>query len=189
MIHSIPATSHSPSLRCVHRPVVVAVTACPPAPDVIPLFVPAATPARPPSAAVTEPGARRGLPLPGVQSPRPPDAAVYGMAALDCHGRIADRAALDALGWPIGYRLSIQEADATLTLTADPAGSVRVIGRGQVRIPAVLRHRCGLATGDRVLLAADPIRSRLTIYPPAALDQALTPHSPASTTTNGGDPT
>ncbi|HWM02736.1 MAG TPA: hypothetical protein VNP92_10420 [Actinophytocola sp.] len=57
-----------------------------------------------------------------------------------------------------------------------------------MRIPAGLRHRCGLATGDRVLLAADPTHSHLTIYPPAALDKALTPHPVAPTTTNGGDP-
>ena len=161
-------------------------TVCPPAPDVIPLFVPAAAPARPASAAVAEPGARRGLPLPGIQSPRPPDATVYGMAALDCHGRIADRTTLDALGWPVGHRLSIREAAATLTVTADPTGPIRVIGRGHLRIPAAMRHRYGLATGDRVLLAADLTRSRLTIYPAAALDTALAPHP--ATPTNGGDP-
>ncbi len=47
-----------------------------------------------------------------------------------------------------------------------------------------LRHRCGLGAGDRVLLAADPNRSRLAIYPPAALDLALRP----TTHSTGGDP-
>ena len=161
-------------------------TVCPPAPDVIPLFVPASAPARPPSAAVAPPDARHGLPLPVVQSPRPPDATVYGMAALDCHGRIADRTTLDALGWPVGHRLTIQEAGTTITITADPTGEIRVIGRGQLRIPAATRYRYALATGDRVLLAADLTHSRLMIYPAAALDTALAPHP--ATPTNGGDP-
>jgi bifunctional DNA-binding transcriptional regulator/antitoxin component of YhaV-PrlF toxin-antitoxin module len=111
------------------------------------------------------------------------------MAALDCHGRIADRTTLDALGWPVGHRLTIRGAAATLTVTADPAGQIQVIRRGHLRIPAALRHRYGLATGDRVLLAADPTRSHLTIYPRAALDNALTAQPAAPATTNGGDPT
>ena len=106
------------------------------------------------------------------------------MARLDCHGRIAARAVLHAVGWPAGHRLSIHEAAGPLTVTPDPAGDHQVTGEGHLRIAAALRHRCGLATGDRVLLAADPNRSRLTIYPPAALDLALRP----TTHSTGGDP-
>jgi hypothetical protein len=106
------------------------------------------------------------------------------MARLDCHGRIAARAVLHAVGWFAGNRLSIHEAGGPLTVTPDPAGDHQVTGEGHLRIPAALRHRCGLATGDRLLLAADPNRSRLIIYPPASLDLALRPtiHS------TGGDP-
>src|SRR5215217_6648225 len=68
------------------------------------------------------------------------------MATLDCHGRIADRAVLHAVDWPAGHRLTIQEAAGRLTVTPDPAGDHQVTGQGHVRIPALLRHRCGLAT-------------------------------------------
>jgi hypothetical protein len=33
-----------------------------------------------------------------------------------------------------------------------------------------VRRWCGLRVGDRVLLAADPIRQELLAFPPAALD-------------------
>jgi hypothetical protein len=82
---------------------------------------------------------------------------------------------LRALGWSAGHRLDIREAAGTLTVVPNPAGDHQVTGQGHLRIPAVMRHRCGLATGDRVLLVADPDRSQLAIYPPGALDKALDP--------------
>ncbi|WP_345535875.1 hypothetical protein [Phytohabitans rumicis] len=45
-----------------------------------------------------------------------------------------------------------------------------VTGLGHVRLPAVVRHRCDLAGGDRVLLAADRAQGRLVVHPPVMLD-------------------
>ena len=45
-------------------------------------------------------------------------------------------------------------------------------------IPAALRHRCGLRTGDRVLLAALPAEDTLAAYSFAVVDQALRAHGP-----------
>ncbi len=100
---------------------------------------------------------------------------VYGLAAVDDRGRIVDRVVLRALGWSAGLRLAVAEASGVLTVHTDPAGDYQVTNQGQLQIPAPLRHRCGLAAGDRVLLATDLDQSRLAIYPPAALDHALTP--------------
>jgi hypothetical protein len=100
--------------------------------------------------------------------------AVYGLAALDCHGRVADRIIMQTLGWSAGLRLHMQEAaTGALMAAADPQGAYRVTAQGHVRIPAPLRHRYGLRAGDRVLLAADPEWSQLVIYPPAILDALL----------------
>ncbi|MEV6986522.1 hypothetical protein AB0M95_35425 [Sphaerisporangium sp. NPDC051017] len=74
------------------------------------------------------------------------------------------------MGWPAGLRLAITESGGILAVLPDPDGSFQVTNQGHVRVPVPLRHRCALAAGDRVLLAADPLRSRLSIYPPAALD-------------------
>jgi hypothetical protein len=98
---------------------------------------------------------------------------------------VVDRVALRALGWPAGHRLSVHEAGGTLTITPDPAGDHQVTGQGFLRLSAALRYRCGLTPGDRVILAADPDRSCLAIYSPAALDAALA-HLP--TTRPGGGP-
>jgi hypothetical protein len=126
---------------------------------------------------------RAPLPLPSLISRRT-SSVVYGLAALDDRGRLADRVVMRALGWYAGQRLTIDETAGVLTVHSDPNGDYQVTGQGNLRLPAALRHRCGLATGDRVLLAANPDRSRLVIYPPAALDNALTqPANPA-----GGEP-
>ena len=63
-------------------------------------------------------------------------------------------------------------------------GTHQITSQGHLRIPAAFRHRCALAAADRVLLAADPDRSRLTIYSPAALDDALAQSAEAA----GGEP-
>jgi hypothetical protein len=126
---------------------------------------------------------RQSLPLPSL-IPGRASRLIYGLAAVDDRGRVADRIVMRALGWQAGLRLAIAEAGGVLTVRADPHGTCAVTGQGYLRLPAVLRHRCALAAGDRVLLAADPAQSRLTVYPPAALDQALA--QPADTT--GGEP-
>ncbi|HEV2780215.1 MAG TPA: AbrB/MazE/SpoVT family DNA-binding domain-containing protein [Actinophytocola sp.] len=124
---------------------------------------------------------RGPLPLPSLISDRTSN-LVYGLAALDDRGRVADRIVMRALGWYAGLRLAIEETGGVLTVRADPTGAYQVTGQRHLRLPAPLRHRCGLAAGDRVLLAADPDRSRLAIYPPAALDNALAQY------TDGGEP-
>jgi bifunctional DNA-binding transcriptional regulator/antitoxin component of YhaV-PrlF toxin-antitoxin module len=90
-----------------------------------------------------------------------------------------------ALGWSAGLRLDIREAAGVLTVFTDSGGVYQVTSQGQLRLPAPLRYRCGLNAGDRVLLVADPQRSRLAVYPPAALD-TLFPQQ--STDTTGGEP-
>lgn len=112
------------------------------------------------------------LPLPTLPPGRT-STVIYGLAAVDDRGRVADRVVLRSLGWSAGLRLDIDEAAGVLTVTTDPDGGYQITNQGNLRLPASLRLRCGLAAGDRLLLAADPDRSRLAIYPPAALDHAL----------------
>jgi hypothetical protein len=128
--------------------------------------------------------AREPLPLPE-RPPQRTSTVVYGASAVDDRGRVTDRAVLRALGWTVGCRLDIHETAGSLTVVPTPDGPHRVSGQGHLRIPAILRRRCGLTTGDRVLMAADPTRDRLAIYPPAALDKALAAPSPAG---EGGEP-
>ena len=48
--------------------------------------------------------------------------------------------------------------------------------RACLAIPAVLRRRCGLRAGDRVLLAAVPGQDMLAAYSFAVVDQAIRAH-------------
>ena len=88
-------------------------------------------------------------------------------AALDCNGRIGDRTPLHAPGWAPGARVHITGARQLATVRACADGSSRVGPQGYVRLPASVRHVCGLRPGDRVVLAADPDRQKLRVYPPA----------------------
>jgi hypothetical protein len=95
---------------------------------------------------------------------------VYGLAAMDCRGRLADRAVLAALGWVAGTRLDFRQTAGLLLVSTHPHGVFEVTGQGHLRLPAAVRRCCGLTAGDRVLLAADPTRGLLVVHPPAALD-------------------
>ena len=63
-----------------------------------------------------------------------------------------------------------------VTARRDPAGMVTVPARGCLAIPAVLRRRCGLRAGDRVLLAAVPGQDTLAAYSFAVVDAAIRAH-------------
>lgn len=139
---------------------------------VIKPVIPATSSARGGYAAVDIRTTRRTLPLPAMPRPRT-SSVVYGMAAVDCRGRVADRAALTALAWTPGTRLDIREARGLLLIRRDDDGVFSVTRQGHLRLPATLRHRCRLGPGDRLLLAADPEWDLLIVHPPAALDDLL----------------
>ena len=116
--------------------------------------------------------AHRSLPLPSLIMRRT-TALVYGLSAVDDRGRLADRTILQALGWSAGLGLDISETNGRLVICPREHGAFHVTGQGHLRIPALLRHRCGLEPGDRVLLAADPHQRQLVAYPPGALDALI----------------
>ncbi|UQS24830.1 AbrB/MazE/SpoVT family DNA-binding domain-containing protein [Amycolatopsis thermalba] len=139
---------------------------------VIKPVIPATPSPRDGHAAVGIRTARRTLPLPAMAAPRTSD-VVYGMAAVDCRGRVADRTVLTALSWAPGDRLDIREAHGLLLVRRDDHGVFGVTKQGHLRLPATVRHRCGLVPGDRVLLVTDSKRGLLIVHPPAALDDLL----------------
>jgi hypothetical protein len=81
-----------------------------------------------------------------------------------------------ALGWSAGLRLDIRETAGLLVIHSHADGEFQVTCQGHLRLPALIRHRCGLVTGDRVLLAAFPSQSQLLVYLPAALDALIAGH-------------
>ncbi|WFE52964.1 AbrB/MazE/SpoVT family DNA-binding domain-containing protein [Micromonospora sp. WMMD1155] len=115
---------------------------------------------------------RPPLPLPDLPTPRA-GSTVYGLAAIDVSGRIADRMIVRALGWACGTRLHIHESAGLIVVRLDPQGVFTLTGQGHLHLPAAVRKWCGLKPGDRLLLAADPDGGVLVVHPPAALDAVV----------------
>jgi hypothetical protein len=99
---------------------------------------------------------------------------VYGLATIDCNGRVAETAVINALGWVPGTRLDIRESGGLVLVTGSRQGVFSMTGQGYLRVPATVRHWCGLRPGDRVLLAAEPGQGLLVVHPPMALDDMIT---------------
>jgi hypothetical protein len=95
------------------------------------------------------------------------------LATVDCNGRVADTTVMNALGWVPGTRLDIRESAGLVLVVASRQGVFSLTGKGYLRLPATVRHWCGLVPGDRVLLAADPSQGRLVVHPPTALDDMI----------------
>lgn len=101
---------------------------------------------------------------------------VYGMGRLDEAGRVFDHAVVACLGWRPGDRLTIAGTPAVVLARREPDGLIVLPARPCLVIPARLRHRSGLRTGDRVVLAAYPQLDRLVIYPLVTVHEALARH-------------
>ena len=120
-------------------------------------------------------GPRPARPLPLASPPARPD-VVYGFGRIDASGRVADQAIIRALGWRGGDRLTLTAGAGVMVARRDPHGMVTVPARPHIVIPAALRHRCGLRTGNQVLLAALPGEDTLAAYSFAVVDQAIRAH-------------
>jgi hypothetical protein len=141
------------------------------APVISPVVPSAARAGRPLGRPSTSANCRRALPLPRLD-PLRARSTVYGLATIDCNGRLADTTVVRALGWAPSNRLDIHESGGLVLVAADRQGLFRLTGQGHLRLPAAVRRWCGLVPGDRVLLAADPDRL-LVLHPPAALDAMI----------------
>jgi hypothetical protein len=81
---------------------------------------------------------------------------VYGLAAVDCRGRIADQAVLRALGWLPGTCVEIREARGLLVIHAEPRGVFCVT----VRLPKF--HPC--RSSSMLILVDDSCQAIVSAY-------------------------
>jgi hypothetical protein len=145
-------------------------------------------PSRVPARQHARSAAGRPLPLARpVPVPAAPEDVVYGIGRIDASGRIADRAVISALGWRGGDRLTLTADAGVVTARRDPGGMITLPARAYITVPAALRRRCGLHSGDRVLLAALLHEDTLTAYSLAVVDQAIRAHG-AHPNTQGETP-
>jgi bifunctional DNA-binding transcriptional regulator/antitoxin component of YhaV-PrlF toxin-antitoxin module len=75
-------------------------------------------------------------------------------------------------------------SEGLVLVRADEQALSRVTQPGQVRLPAPVRHWCGLTGGSRVLLVAYPEAGLLVVQPPASLHTMITEFHAAAL---GGD--
>jgi hypothetical protein len=80
---------------------------------------------------------------------------------------------LGALAWRAGARLDIRVIGGLITVTTSDEGAFSATIHGHLRLPATVRHFCGVEPGDRVLLAAEPVDGVLAVYSPAVMDSML----------------
>jgi bifunctional DNA-binding transcriptional regulator/antitoxin component of YhaV-PrlF toxin-antitoxin module len=113
------------------------------------------------------------LPLPEP----PPDQArcglEYAVARISSSGRVCVWPLLDRLGWPDSVRLTTSVIGTSVLLQPDPRGVFSLGKRRMVVVPIALRRRCGMSTGDAVLLVADPVGGVLVVHPAQAVDQMV----------------
>jgi len=138
---------------------------------IAPVIPPAADPAR---GRAAQAGGGRPLPLAGPLAGL--GGTVYGMCRIDASGRLTSQAISHVLDWRPGDRLTLTADAGVVVARRDPHGMVIVPARCAVAIPAPLRHRCGLRSGDRVLLAALPREDTLAACTFMVVDQALRTH-------------
>jgi hypothetical protein len=153
--------------------------------------------AQPIAPVIPSPGRMAGTPRVAPSTVRPlpmagpaaalsvPAGVVYGIGRIDASGRVVDQAIACALGWREGDRLTLTASPGFVTARRDPRGMITVPARACLAIPAVLRRRCGLRAGDRVLLAAVSGQDLLTAFSFAVVDQALRAHGTFPLATGG----
>ncbi|WP_143234473.1 AbrB/MazE/SpoVT family DNA-binding domain-containing protein [Paractinoplanes atraurantiacus] len=97
----------------------------------------------------------------------------YALTACDRQGRLADRSAINALGWEPHQRVAIEVGAQRILVQPDDSARQALTREGFLRLPAAVRHRYGMRAGDRLLLAAVPDQNALLICFAAILDDLL----------------
>jgi hypothetical protein len=95
------------------------------------------------------------------------------MSAMDDRGRIVVRTVLTALGWLPDTPTRIVVDRDVAVITEETGSPCCLTAQDHLRLPAAVRHRLGIRTGDRLLLVGQAADASLTVYPPTALDTLL----------------
>lgn len=129
------------------------------------------------------------LPMPTLPRTLTHGGVLIGVA-VSHSGRVRDLTLLDALGWAPGDRTTTDIQDGAILLQRHPTGPHRINNRREAFLPAGARALLGIAANTRVLLAADPTRDILAIYPDTLVAAILTDHQNTHRTrSQGHEPT
>jgi hypothetical protein len=114
------------------------------------------------------------LPLVALQPLAVPTLLHCVVTPIDARGRLADGSPARILGWAPGQPISITAVPqgGGHMIEVRSGGPNAITRQGHLRIPAYVRHLCGIPTGDRLLVAATPGHG-LTVYTMDLLAQIL----------------
>lgn len=124
---------------------------------------------------------RAGLPLPAFLPPVSPSELFCTVTPIDDRGRLADRSPICAAGWAPGQPVTISIANDHRLVLVRPDGPQTITRHGHLRLPAPVRHACGLSAGDRLLVTVTATPPLLTVYPMAEVEAILRQLGAAST--------
>jgi hypothetical protein len=97
---------------------------------------------------------------------------------IDPRGRLGDRSSIRILEWEPGQPVSIVADDCVAVVRRANSSRWSVARKGYLHLPARVRHDCHLDPGDRVLVAAAPLRAVLVVFPTSAVAGALWAYRP-----------
>jgi hypothetical protein len=97
----------------------------------------------------------------------------YAVTRMDQRGRLADRSLLRLLGWLPGQQVDLRVCHGLVIVAVLSERGVAVTRQGHLRLPAVVRHACGLLSGQQILIAAEPHGEAITLYPASVVDTAF----------------
>lgn len=103
----------------------------------------------------------------------------YGIAAVDASGRVSERGVLRALGWRTGDRVRAWCSGNAVIVRSCVDGELAVAERGRVPIPSLLRERCAIRPGDRVMLAGSAEYGVLIVHTMSTVEAMLAQHHAA----------
>jgi bifunctional DNA-binding transcriptional regulator/antitoxin component of YhaV-PrlF toxin-antitoxin module len=120
-------------------------------------------------------GQRAGrVPLPELPLVPAPARWAYAISRIDASGRLTEQSMVRVLGWSSGDRYTMTSRGIeTVVIRRDPDGAVELADRSRIKVPAPLRARCRIRTGDRVFLAASKPMDTLLVYPMTTLGRLL----------------
>ncbi len=121
------------------------------------------------------------VPLPQVGIHQPSSTLpLISISAINDRGRLAAARTLTFLKWRPRQPITFTVDDQLLVVTVtDAPPKLRIDSHQHLYIPAELRNRLHLKSGDRILLVASEEHRKLVIYPPHALVTALFSQDPS----------
>ncbi|MGY2092376.1 hypothetical protein [Nocardia gipuzkoensis] len=104
--------------------------------------------------------------------------AYIAAATIDQRGRLSDRSVIRKLGWEPGYSLALTAHEHAVIIEPSEDGKWTIGPTGYLHLASAIRRRCGIRSGDRLLLVASLTMQRLVVYTASAVAVAVSRFAP-----------